>query len=86
MYKPLLIWNMNPIIPDNDLFHHVCPQRMSLFLYDPYKHWCEGRHDARERIRVEKKKASEILFVRLSSAFNDGEGFHSEMRSTTASN
>ncbi len=33
MDKPLLIWNMNPIIPDNDLFHHVRPQRVAVYFY-----------------------------------------------------
>lgn len=78
-----------PLIDSQYEFHHTWQWSLSscspsengsLFLYDPYKQWFEGGHDARER-----KKASEILFGRLSSALNVTDGCHSEMKSTTAS-
>lgn len=81
MYKPLLILEYE--------FHHTrhwfvsCAptENGSLFCVmlittDWRTGWCNGVHQSL------KKEASVILFVRLSSAFNVWQGFHSEMRST----
>lgn len=77
MYKPLLILEYE--------FHHTrhwfVSENGSLFCVmlittDWRTGWCNGVHQSL------KKEASVNLFVRLSSAFNVCQGFHSEMRST----
>lgn len=58
-YKPLLIWNMNPIIADKDLFHHALPRRewqflsffLFLFLFKPHK---------QEAVRYERSTSSSV--------------------------